>query len=144
MAAAMRCAGPWRILVLKKFVCKCGLLTAAMVAISLHATSWAASPAASATAAAGGTPMVAPPPPRMLDEATAVVEGPGGTLSASQRQHCQALLDQINALPKGPQWSEGKSSVTTADGRTYPTLERQPDRKRLEEAYRQECTQQRR
>lgn len=87
--------------------------------------------------------MVAPPPPRMLDEATAV-EGPGGTLSASQRQHCQGLLDQLNALSKGPQWSEGKSSVTTADGRTYPTLERQPDRKRLEEAYRQECAQQRR
>ncbi|MBP0632592.1 MULTISPECIES: hypothetical protein [unclassified Cupriavidus] len=124
---------------MKKFVCKCGLLTAAMVAMFPHATSWAAS---QAEAAAGGTPMVAPPPPRMLDEATAVVEGPGGTLSASQRQHCQALLGQINALPKGPQWSEGKSSVTTADGRTYPTLERQPDRKRLEEAYRQECAQQ--
>lgn len=87
------------------------------------------------------TPMVAPPPPRMLDPATATVEDTDGTLSASQRQRCQSLLDQLSALPKGPQWSQGKSAVTTADGRTYPTLERAPDRKRLEEAYRQECAQ---
>ncbi|RWA56188.1 hypothetical protein AU476_04300 [Cupriavidus sp. UYMSc13B] len=102
---------------------------------------WAAG--AASAAAAAGTPMVAPPPPRMLDE-HGVVEGPDGTLSASQRQHCQSLLDQINALPGGPQWSAGKSSIATADGRTYPTLERQADRKRLDEAYRQECAQQRR
>lgn len=87
-------------------------------------------------------PMVAPPPPRMLDSATATVEDTEGTLSVSQRQRCQSLLDQINALPSGGQWSTGKSSVTTADGRTYPTLERQAERKRLEEAYRQECAQQ--
>uniref|UniRef100_Q46V54 Uncharacterized protein n=2 Tax=Burkholderiaceae TaxID=119060 RepID=Q46V54_CUPPJ len=87
-------------------------------------------------------PMVAPPPPRMLDSATSTVESPDGTLSVPQRQRCQSLLDQINALPVGEQWSTGKPSVTTADGRTYPTLERQADRKRLEEAYRQECTQQ--
>ncbi len=124
---------------LTKFLIKAGVLAcAAMVAVP----AWAAS--AASAAAAAGTPMVAPLPPRMLDEATAVVEGPDGTLSASQRQHCQSLLDQINALPGGPQWSTGKSSVATADGRTYPTLERQADRKRLEEAYRQECAQQRR
>lgn len=87
-------------------------------------------------------PMVAPPPPRMIDSATATVESTDGTLSVSQRQRCQSLLDQINALPAGQQWSTGNSSVTTADGRTYPTLERQADRKRLEEAYRQECAQQ--
>lgn len=115
------------------------LVCAAMVAAPL----WAAGNAAAASAAAG-TPMVAPPPPRMLDEATGVVEGPDGTLSASQRQHCQSLLDQINALPGDAQWSTGKSSVTTADGRSYPTLERQADRKRLEEAYRQQCAQERR
>ncbi|WP_078200897.1 hypothetical protein [Cupriavidus necator] len=125
-----------------KFLIKAGMLAcAAMVAAPL----WAAGNAAAASAAAAaGTPMVAPPPPRMLDEATAVVEGPDGTLSASQRQHCQSLLDQINAQPGGSQWSTGKSSVTTADGRTYPTLERQADRKRLEEAYRQQCAQERR
>ncbi|WER50111.1 hypothetical protein CupriaWKF_23960 [Cupriavidus sp. WKF15] len=87
-------------------------------------------------------PMVAPPPPRMVDSATAPAASTDGTLSVSQRQRCQSLLDQINALPAGQQWSTGKSSVTTADGRTYPTLERQADRKRLEEAYRQECAQQ--
>jgi hypothetical protein len=54
------------------------------------------------------------------------------------------LLDQLNALPDGPQWSTGKASVTTADGRTYPTLERQADRNRLEQAYRQACAQERR
>ncbi|WP_432261164.1 hypothetical protein [Cupriavidus sp. TMH.W2] len=125
-----------------KFLIKAGMLAcAAMVAAPL----WAAgNTAAASAAAAAGTPMVAPPPPRMLDEATGVVEGPGGTLSASQRQHCQSLLDQINALPGGSQWSTGKSSVTTADGRAYPTLERQADRKRLEEAYRQQCAQERR
>ncbi|NOV24579.1 hypothetical protein E5S69_13805 [Cupriavidus necator] len=124
-----------------KFLIKAGMLACtAMAAAPL----WAAGNASAASAAAAGTPMVAPPPPRMLDEATAVVEGPGGTLSASQRQHCQGLLDQINALPGGPQWSTGKESVTTADGRTYPTLERQADRKRLEEAYRQQCAQERR
>lgn len=125
-----------------KFLIKAGVLAcAAMVAAPLCA---AGNATAASAAAAAGTPMVAPPPPRMLDEATAVVEGPDGTLSASQRQHCQSLLDQINALPGGSQWSAGNSSVTTADGRTYPTLERQADRKRLEEAYRQECAQQRR
>ncbi|MBB2919966.1 hypothetical protein [Cupriavidus alkaliphilus] len=125
-----------------KFLIKAGMLACgAMVAAPM----WAAGNASAAAAAsAAGTPMVAPPPPRMLDEATAVVEGPGGTLSASQRQHCQGLLDQINALPGGPQWSTGKGSVTAADGRTYPTLERQADRKRLEEAYRQQCAQERR
>ncbi|WP_427308161.1 hypothetical protein [Cupriavidus sp. H39] len=124
-----------------KFLIKAGMLACtAMAAAPL----WAAGNASAASAAAAGTPMVAPPPPRMLDEATAVVEGPGGTLSASQRQHCQGLLDQINALPGGPEWSTGKDSVTTADGRTYPTLERQADRKRLEEAYRQQCAQERR
>lgn len=87
------------------------------------------------------SPMIAPMPPRMLDPATATVEDTDGTLSASQREHCKQLLDKINALPPGPQWSQGKSSVTTADGRTYSTLERAPDRKRLEEAYRQECAQ---
>ncbi|SPA43324.1 conserved hypothetical protein, putative exported protein [Cupriavidus taiwanensis] len=123
---------------LTKFLIKAGLLACtAMVAAPL----WAAG---NASAAAAATPMVAPPPPRILDEATGMVEGPGGTLSASQRQHCQGLLDQINALPGGPQWSTGKGSVTTADGRTYPTLERQADRKRLEEAYRQQCAQERR
>ena len=80
----------------------------------------------------------------MLDSATSTVESTDGTLSVSQRQRCQLLLDQINALPAEPQWSAGQSSVTTADGRAYPTLERQADRKRLEEAYRQECAQQRR
>jgi hypothetical protein len=88
-----------------------------------------------------GSPMVAPMPPRMLDPATSTVEDTGGTLSASQIEHCRQLLDQINGLPAGPQWSQGKSAVTTADGRTYSTLERAPDRKRLEEAYRQECAQ---
>ncbi len=127
-----------------KFLFKAGVLAcAAMVAAPLCAAG-NASAAAAASSAAAATPMVAPPPPRMLDEATAVVEGPGGTLSASQRQHCQHLLDQINALPGGPQWSAGKGSVTTADGRSYPTLERQADRKRLEEAYRQQCAQERR
>jgi hypothetical protein len=90
-----------------------------------------------------GTPIVAPLPPRMLDPATSTVEDTGGTLSASQVERCRQLLDQINALPSGPQWGQGKSSVTTADGRTYSTLERAPDRKRLEEAYRQECAQSR-
>ncbi|KAF7961634.1 hypothetical protein AWV80_31095 [Cupriavidus sp. UYMU48A] len=89
-------------------------------------------------------PMVAPPPPRMIDNAAAAAESADGTLSVSQRQRCQSLLDQIAALPAEPQWSAGQSSVTTADGRAYPTLERQADRKRLEEAYRQECAQQRR
>jgi hypothetical protein len=127
---------------LTKFLIKAGMLACtAMVAAPL----WAAGNASAASAAAAaGTPMVAPPPPRMLDEATAVVEGPGGTLSASQWQHCQGLLDQLNALPGGPQWSTGNASVTTADGRTYPTLERQADRKRLEQAYRQACAQERR
>jgi hypothetical protein len=78
----------------------------------------------------------------MVDSDTATVEPSDGTLSVSQRQRCQSLLDQINALPAGQQWSTGKSSATTADGRTYPTLEQQSDRKRLEEAYRQECAQQ--
>jgi len=88
-------------------------------------------------------PMVAPAPPRMLelDPATSTVGDSGATLSTSQREHCRQLLDKINALPAGPQWSQGQSSVTTADGRTYSTLERAPDRKRLEEAYRQECAQ---
>ncbi|MEC3768653.1 MULTISPECIES: hypothetical protein [Cupriavidus] len=128
-----------------KFLIKAGMLACtAMAAAPLWAAGNASAAAAAAAASAAATPMVAPPPPRMLDEATAVVEGPGGTLSASQRQHCQGLLDQINALPGGPQWSTGKGSVTTADGRTYPTLERQADRKRLEEAYRQQCAQERR
>ncbi|WP_454737650.1 hypothetical protein [Cupriavidus necator] len=130
-----------------KFLLKAGVLAcAAIVAVPVLAAGSAAGSAASnaAAAAAAGTPMVAPPPPRMLDEATTVLEGADGTLSASQRQHCQSLLDKINALPAGPQWTEGKASVTTADGRTYPALERQADRKRLEEAYRQECAQQRR
>lgn len=128
-----------------KFLLKAGVLAcAAIMAVPVLAAGSAASSAASNAAAAAGTPMVAPPPPRMLDEATTVLEGADGTLSASQRQHCQSLLDRINALPAGPQWSEGKASVTTADGRPYPALERQADRKRLEEAYRQECTQQRR
>ncbi|AGW94682.1 MULTISPECIES: hypothetical protein [Cupriavidus] len=131
-----------------KFLFKAGVLAcAAMVAVPVLAasdTKTGTATGAAGNAAAAGTPMVAPPPPRMLDEGTAVVEGTDGTLSASQRQHCQSLLDKINALPAGPQWSEGKSSVTTADGRKYPALERQADRKRLEEAYRQECTQQRR
>ncbi|WP_130392777.1 hypothetical protein [Cupriavidus agavae] len=86
-------------------------------------------------------PIVAPAPPRMLDPATSTVDDPGATLSTSQREHCRQLLDKINALPAGPQWSQGQSSVTTADGRTYSTLERAPDRKRLEEAFRQECAQ---
>jgi hypothetical protein len=125
---------------LTKFLIKAAMLACVpMVAAPL----WAAGNASAASAAAG-TPMVAPPPPRMLDEATAVAEGPGGTLSASQRKHCQGLLDQLNALPDGPQWSTGKASVTTADGRTYPTLERQADRNRLEQAYRQACAQERR
>lgn len=85
-----------------------------------------------------------PPPPRMLDPATATVEGEAGTLPASQRQHCLQLLDRINALPAGPQWSQGSGQVTTADGRQYSTLERAPERKRLEEAYRQECAQEKR
>lgn len=131
-----------------KFLFKAGMLAcAAIVAVPVLAASASDTKSGAATGAAGsaaaaGTPMVAPPPPRMLDEANALVEGTDGTLSASQRQHCQSLLDKINALPAGPQWSEGKSSVTTADGRNYPALER--DRKRLEEAYRHECTQQRR
>ncbi|MDQ0139711.1 hypothetical protein [Cupriavidus necator] len=125
-----------------KFLIKAGMLAcAAMAAVPL----WAAGNAGAASAAAAaGTPMVAPPPPRMLDDATAVVDGPDGTLSASQRQHCQSLLDQINALSGGRQWSTGKGSITTADGRTYPTLERQADHRRLEEAYRQQCAQERR
>jgi len=99
-------------------------------------------------------PMVAPPPPRLIDEESGKTTVPGipasnpedadGTLSPAQRKHCQDLLGQLNGLPSGPQWSVGRSSVTTPDGRTYPTLERQADRKRLEEAYRQECTQRRR
>jgi hypothetical protein len=89
-----------------------------------------------------GTPMIAPPPPRMLDPATATLNGEGPTPGVSQREHCRQLLDQLNGLSKAPQqWEQGKSSVTTADGRTYSTLERAPDRKRLEEAYRQECAQ---
>lgn len=87
------------------------------------------------------TPMIAPPPPRMLDPATSTVDDPGAAAGTSQRAHCRELLDKINALPAGPQWSQGKSSVTTADGRNYSTLERAPERKRLEEAYRQECAQ---
>ncbi|WP_454767193.1 hypothetical protein [Cupriavidus campinensis] len=90
-----------------------------------------------------GARMVAPPPPRMLDPATSTVDDSDGTLSVSQREHCKALLDQISGLSKGPQWEQGNSTVTTADGRTYSTLERAPDRKRLEEAYRQECAQMR-
>ena len=91
-------------------------------------------------------PMVAPPPPRLLlDPATDNV-GPAadGTLTPSQRTHCQTLLDRISALPAGPQWSNSKSSVTTADGSTHPMLQRQADRKQLEEAYRQECAQEKR
>ncbi|GJG97378.1 hypothetical protein [Cupriavidus pauculus] len=87
------------------------------------------------------TPMIAPPPPRMLDPATSTVDDPGGTAATSQRDYCRQLLDKINALPSGPQWSQGQSSVTTADGRKYSTLEREPERKRLQEAYRQECAQ---
>ena len=87
------------------------------------------------------TPMIAPPPPRMLDPATSTVDDPDATKNMSQREHCRQLLDKINALPAGPQWSQGQSSVTTADGRTYSTLERAPERKRLEEAFRQECAQ---
>lgn len=97
-------------------------------------------------------PMVAPPPPRLIDGASGADTMPAlpasgnddGTLSPAQRQRCEDLLNQINALPAGPQWSVGRSSVTTADGRTYPSLERQADRKRLQEAYRQECAQRRR
>ena len=119
---------------MKKLIgCKVSLLACAAL---LAVQAWAASDASLPP------PMVAPPPPRMLDPATATVDATDGTLSVSQRQRCQSLLDQINALPLGPQWSTGNSSVTTADGRTYPTLERQADRKRLEEAYRQECAQQ--
>lgn len=84
--------------------------------------------------------MDAPPPPRMLDPATATAPD-DATLSVSQRAHCRSLLEQINALPSGPQWEQGRSTVTTADGRTVSTLERAPERKRLEEAYRQECAQ---
>jgi len=87
------------------------------------------------------TPMIAPLPPRMLDPATSIVDDPGASSGTSQREHCRQLLDKINALPAGPQWSQGQSSVTTADGRNYSTLERAPERKRLEEAYRQECAQ---
>jgi len=85
------------------------------------------------------TPMIAPPPPRMLDPATSVVPDNGAAPGTSQREHCRQLLDKINALPAGPQWSTGQSTVTTADGRTYSTLEHAPERKRLEEAYRQQC-----
>ncbi len=77
----------------------------------------------------------------MLDPATSTVDDPDATKNMSQREHCRQLLDKINALPAGPQWSQGQSSVTTADGRTYSTLERAPERKRLEEAFRQECAQ---
>ncbi|MDT6963931.1 hypothetical protein QTN24_20705 [Cupriavidus sp. SZY C1] len=86
-------------------------------------------------------PMIAPLPPRMLDPATSTVDDPGGTPGTSQREHCRQLLDKINALPAGPQWSQGQSTVTTADGRKYSTLERAPERKRLEETYRQQCAQ---
>ena len=90
-------------------------------------------------------PMVAPPPPLMLDPA-ADNAGPAadGTLTPAQRTHCQQLLDQISGLPAGTQWSTSKSTVTTPDGGTHPMLERQADRKKLNEAYRQECAQERR
>ena len=90
-------------------------------------------------------PMVAPPPPLMLDPA-ADNAGPAadGTLTPAQRTHCQQLLDQINGLPAGTQWSTSKSTVTTPDGGSHPMLERQADRKKLNEAYRQECAQERR
>lgn len=77
----------------------------------------------------------------MLDPATSTVDDPDGKAATSQRDYCRQLLDKINALPSGPQWSQGQSSVTTADGRKYSTLEREPERKRLQEAYRQECAQ---
>ncbi|MDF3832367.1 hypothetical protein P3W85_05325 [Cupriavidus basilensis] len=91
-------------------------------------------------------PMVAPPPPRILLDPATDNAGPAadGTLTPAQRTHCQALLDKINALPSGPQWSASKSSVTTPDGGSHPMLERQADRKQLNEAYRQECAQQKR
>ncbi|MGO4330276.1 hypothetical protein AB4Z48_02270 [Cupriavidus sp. 2TAF22] len=90
-------------------------------------------------------PMVAPPPPLMLDPATDNA-GPAadGTLTPAQRTHCQALLDRINGLPSGTQWSAGKSTVTSADGSTHQMIERQADRKKLNEAYRQECAQEKR
>ncbi|WP_420995656.1 hypothetical protein ACKI2N_022155 [Cupriavidus sp. 30B13] len=90
-------------------------------------------------------PMVAPPPPLMLDPATDNA-GPAadGTLTPTQRTHCENLLNQISGLPAGTQWSTGKSTVTTADGSTHPMIERQADRKKLNEAYRQECAQEKR
>ena len=60
------------------------------------------------------TPMIAPPPPRMLDPATSTVEDPGASAGASQRDHCRQLLDRINALPAGPQWSKGQSKIGRA------------------------------
>lgn len=99
---------------------------------------------ASAADAQLPAPMVAPPPPRMLDPATATLEDEATQPAASLRQHCLALLDRINALPAGPQWSQGSGTVTSADGSTHATLERAPERKRLEQAYRQECAQEKR
>lgn len=118
---------PWRFH-LKKFGINAGVLAGVVLGVS---TAWAASEAAAPT------PMIGPPPPRMVDSATATGEGNGAPM-ASQRQHCQSLLDQINALPSEPPSSTGNPSVTTADGRTSPTLERGADRKCLEEAYRQQ------
>ncbi len=80
----------------------------------------------------------------MLDSTKATREDVEGTLSPQQRQHCQALLDKLGALPAGPQGGTGKSSGTTADGRQDSTPERQAERKRLEDDYRQACNQDRR
>lgn len=118
---------------MKKFCINAGVLAGALLSVS---AAWAA-----ASDAALPAPMIAPMPPRMVDDAAPTVGGDGSAPAASQRQHCQSLLDQIKALPAAPQWPTDNASVTTADGRTNPTLEREADRKRLEEAYRKQCMQ---
>ncbi|MDW3681491.1 hypothetical protein [Cupriavidus sp. CuC1] len=101
--------------------------------------------AATAAALEVPAPMVAPPPPRLLLDPATDNAGPAadGTLTPSQRTRCQGLLDKINALPAGAQWTTGKATVTRADGSTHPNIERQAERKKLDEAYRQECAQER-
>lgn len=139
---------PWNIVKEGAMRPRCGELNMKRASIIMAAAlglGLLAGQAATAAELEVPAPMVAPPPPRLLLDTATDNAGPAadGTLTPSQRTRCQGLLDKINALPAGAQWTTGKATVTGADGSTHPNIERQAERKKLDEAYRQECAQER-
>lgn len=89
-------------------------------------------PALAAPPTDPATPMIAPPPPRMLDPAASDDAVKPAT---SQRDYCRQLIEKIRALPAPPQALPGQPPANAE------ASSRAAERKRLDEAYRQECSQ---